>query len=443
MAKILIYTCNVVGKSMAGPAIRAWEFAKHLGADHQVILVAPNQPDREGEGFTVLSRDNPLLSVHFSSAEVIIAQSLTILLALKIKRYGIKLIIDAYDPLPLECLEIFKEDAMTVQQEKQSSALNQLIFNFKLADGIICASEKQRDLWIGFLLGRKLITPHLYSQDSSMQSFINVVPFGLSPVFPKKNGSGLREKYGLDPQDKILLWGGGIWNWFDPLTLIRAVKLLSQTRSDIKLVFLGIKVPDPTVPQMAMCTQAIELSKELELYEKTVFFNTGWVPYEERHNFLHDATVGVSMHFQHLETRYSFRTRMLDYIWAELPIVATEGDSFADLIQQQDLGVVVPYQDEYALAQAISVLVDDPQRLKQIKSNLQKIRPHFYWNKVVEPIGKMVKQMTGSSKPTKINYQDIKHLVNFLFVHFSDKGFKNSCKLIFNKMNKKLRKINC
>ena len=30
MAKVLIYSPNLIGKSMAGPAIRAWEFAKAL-----------------------------------------------------------------------------------------------------------------------------------------------------------------------------------------------------------------------------------------------------------------------------------------------------------------------------------------------------------------------------------------------------------------------------
>ena len=27
---------------------------------------------------------------------------------------------------------------------------------------------------------------------------------------------------GIDADDRLLLWGGGIWNWFDPLTVPRA-----------------------------------------------------------------------------------------------------------------------------------------------------------------------------------------------------------------------------
>ncbi len=31
---------------------------------------------------------------------------------------------------------------------------------------------------------------------------------------------------GIGPDDKVILWGGGIYNWFDPLTLLRAVDKL-------------------------------------------------------------------------------------------------------------------------------------------------------------------------------------------------------------------------
>ena len=52
---------------------------------------------------------------------------------------------------------------------------------------------------------------------------------------------------GIGPSDRLLLWGGGIWNWFDPLTVIRAVGRLAEGRSDVKLLFLGLKHPSSAV----------------------------------------------------------------------------------------------------------------------------------------------------------------------------------------------------
>jgi hypothetical protein len=39
---------------------------------------------------------------------------------------------------------------------------------------------------------------------------------------------------------------------------------------------------------------------------------------------LREADIGVSLHREDVETRYSFRTRVLDYLWAGLPIITTE-----------------------------------------------------------------------------------------------------------------------
>ena len=65
---------------------------------------------------------------------------------------------------------------------------------------------------------------------------------------------------GIGPADRLLLWGGGIWNWFDPLTVIRAVGRLSEGRSDVKLLFLGLKHPSSAVAEMTMADQAVALA---------------------------------------------------------------------------------------------------------------------------------------------------------------------------------------
>jgi glycosyltransferase involved in cell wall biosynthesis len=292
-----------------------------------------------------------------------------------------------------------------------------------MADGILCASEKQRELWLGFLLGQKLITPALYDQDSSLQQFLAVVPFGLSSDPPQKKGKGLREKFGFQPSDKILLWGGGIWNWFDPLSLIKAMNIVSQKQSHIKLIFMGVKPPDPALPMTAMSAQAIALAKEMRLLNQCVFFNDDWVPYEERQNFLLDADIGVSTHFDHLETHFSFRTRILDYLWAQLPILATQGDSFAEFIERHQLGVVVPYQNEHAIADSILALVNDPDRLKRIRNHVTSMREKFYWSSVTIPLKHMIRQLSVCSL-SKNRWSDGKILLTLLMTKIKERGLK-------------------
>lgn len=423
MAKVLIYSPNILGKSIAGAAIRSLEFAKSLSQEHQVVLLSPGDPQIQDRHFEVVSFQNPIAKKHFQDADVLIAQRLTLPLALMARRHGLKIIIDAYDPSPLELLEHFKTEPMQKQHQKILSEVSTLLFSFKMAHGILCASEKQRELWIGFLLAQKLITPVLYRQDSSLRHFIDVVPFGLPCSLPQKKGQGLREKYGFHVEDKVILWGGGIWDWFDPLSLIKAIKILSQSRRDIKLVFMGVKPPDPQLAVTSMSAAAMKLAEELGVLNQFVFFNQEWIPYEERQNFLLDANIGASIHFNHLETQFSFRTRILDYVWAGLPILTTEGDHFSELVERCHLGSVVPFENPEAIVAAILALVDHPSRLQEIKHRLAIMREKFYWTSVTAPLNEMIKRFNKCELPNRF-WQDGKTMLKFIFTKIREKGVK-------------------
>ena len=58
----------------------------------------------------------------------------------------------------------------------------------------------------------------------------------------------------------------------------------------------------------------------------------------------------MSAHHDHLEARYAFRTRMLDYLWAGPPVVATRGDALGDSSTASGLGRTVPPGDAAAFA---------------------------------------------------------------------------------------------
>src|SRR5262249_43423483 len=189
-------------------------------------------------------------------------------------------------------------------------------------DAFLCASERQRDLWLGALATVGRVDPAAYAADPSFRSLVAVLPSAIDPDPPLRPEPVLKGVLaGIAETDKVALWNGGIWNWLDPLTVIRAVHALG--REDVKLVFLGTQSPNPAVPRMAMQERAVALARELGLLGTSVFFNEGWIPYEVRGAYLLEADVGVSAHFDELETRFAFRTRLLDCMWAGLPIVTT------------------------------------------------------------------------------------------------------------------------
>lgn len=383
---VLVVTPDVLGEKMAGPAIRAYEIAKALQATCNVTLVSTVGSTLTEDNFKVRFVDDKQLRTEVSANDVLIMQGHILSSHRWIIDTEIILVADIYDPLQLEILEQSKGFDPQKRIELTVNTVETLNLQIERADFMVCASEKQRDLWLGNIGAMGRLNPLVYEQDPSLRSLIDIAPFGIQDSPPQQNVSGIRGKIpGITQTDKVLIWGGGIYNWFDPLTLIRAIAKLSKTHPDLKLFFLGVQHPNPNVLEMHMVNDAFRLSDELEVTDKHVFFNSEWVDYEHRADYLLDADAGVSTHFDHAETAFSFRTRILDYIWAGLPIITTEGDTFAGLVSEYGLGVVVPPEDEDALAQAIerTLYSDEHQVFSQ---NLQVFRDRLMWSTTLRPI---------------------------------------------------------
>ncbi len=386
-SRVLVVTGEPLLERMAGPAIRAWEIATALSSEHEVRLLSTAGARVKSDKFEVLYQAGPKLEAITDWADVIIFQGFLLEGAPWLKNSSKILVADVYDPMHLEQLEQARDlgEAGRARSIRETSrVLNEQLSR---ADFVLCASEKQRDFWLGQMAGQGRVNALVYDEDHSLDSLISVVPFGISdqdPVQVKHAIKGAVPGIGLD--DKVIIWGGGVYNWFDPLTLIRAVDRLKDRHPEVKLYFMGLKHPNPGVPDMKIAWETQQLSQDLGLTDKHVFFNTGWVPYSERADYLLDADLGVSTHFHHIETAFSFRTRILDYLWSGLPTVATSGDTFGALITQHNLGRVVAPEDVEGLEIALEEMLFDEPAIAEVRTAVKEFAEGYRWNNVLRPL---------------------------------------------------------
>ncbi len=385
--RILFISSDVVGDKMAGPAIRAVELARRLAAEHQVTLAAPNRPDlpdlagasfREGRGaFRRLVADS----------EIVVTQGLGMPLG-PVLGPGHHLVLDFYDPNPVEVLAHFREAARADARRSQDHLAARLAPLARRGDFFLYATERQRDFWLGLLAAHGRLTWEADRGHPNLDDLFAPVPFGLPDDPPRPPDRPVLKGVwpGVGSDDKVLLWGGGIWNWFDPLTVIRGVGLAAAQRPDLRLFFMGVRHPNPLIPAMAMVNRAVELARELNLLDRHVFFNHGWVDYRDRVGFLLESDLAVMAAGADLETRLSFRTRLLDGLWAGLPMIVSAGDYFADLIVDRDLGRVVPVGDAPAFGQAILDLLADPAGLAARRQRVRDAAAGFTWSRVARPL---------------------------------------------------------
>ncbi len=385
--RIVVHTMEGLGAKMAGPGIRALRLAEQLSAQADVRLVSSSRAELESEDFSVWRADDAQLLEHAAWADVLIQQQPLTSVVPAVLDQDVIVVSDLYDPFLLEQLQrgLYLAAADSRAETSRTVALvNDMLVH---ADFIICASEKQRDFWLGQLTSLGRINDRTYRADPSLRSLIDVVPFGIDEAAPIQQRHGIRGVVdGISETDKVVLWGGGIYDWFDPLTLIRAVERLARRHDDLRLFFLSTHHPNPDVGAMRMADDARALAGSLGVLGGSVFFNETWVDHERRADYFLDADLGVSTHLDHLETSFSFRTRLLDYLWAGLPIVNSAGDAFEGVIHEGGLGRIVPPGDVDALAAALEELLYDDEATKRSRSAVAEYAPRLRWSAAVTPL---------------------------------------------------------
>lgn len=397
---VLFISADFVGETMAGVALRAYELARAIEPHADVTIAAPESevpPQREVRQVAYVPREpRGALADEVARADAVFTQPLFPHQQPLLRRPGLRVIHDIITPEPFENLEylherhpLFRRAMLSIVADRVTGALHD-------SHHLVCGSDKQRDMWIGAMLAERLVDPALYDRDPDLRGVIDTVPFGVGADPPRRQGDGPREVFGLAPDDEILLWSGGIWEWLDADTAIRSVVHLAGRRPTAKLVFMAAS---PHGPAQGPEARARELARSLGALGKTVFFSDRWIPYDERGTWMLEAGANLALHRDHLEARFAFRTRFLDCFWARLPIVGTRGDFLATRVERDGLGATAPPGDPEAVAAVIEQVLDNGRG--HYEEALARVADEHRWERVAEPI---VRYVTGAELPPRLGH---------------------------------------
>jgi GT2 family glycosyltransferase len=384
--RLLIISHDIVNEKMAGPGMRYLEMALSLVKDLTVTLAVPGETSLKVPGVrleTYRFEQPASLQRLAQDCDVVLLSSFILEKFPFLKDLPIRRVIDLYDPLVLENLHLYQSEPIDLQTSLNTRTVQIMNRLVRLGDYFICGNVRQRDFWIGVLAANGRINPHTFAQDSSLRTLIDVVGVGF-PEQPPQSHPLLRGIHAAFPADsKIVLWGGGIWDWLDPLSLVKAWPSVIEQVPQARLVFLGTRHPNPLVPPHKMADKVQTLADTIGEKDRTIFFFE-WLSYGDREALLCEADLGVVLHPVHLETRYSIRTRVFDYLWAKLPVLVTSGDVTSEWVAEYGLGRVVPPLDEKAVAQALIELLAQPK--SSWAAAFTPLKDKFTWSQVVAPL---------------------------------------------------------
>lgn len=371
--------------------MRAWGLAKGLKENGLEVTVGINsafpQDASEHQGVKIInwsadesfadalnSYDAIIVSYCMGSDSVFIADNIN---------DSVLLVLDVYVPI---YVEVSARNAHDMGSELRNYLADIQRFNrvLKRGDYFICANQTQKVFYIGVLGSLGVINPRSYSQDR-----ILVVPFGVhnEPVTVMENPY---LKLGIKNNDKVVLWFGGLYPWFRIQEYLDAVLELTSKHADMKFVFVGGKNPFNNNPDLLRQYElAVAFFKKHKILDKSVFF-VDWVDFDTRVNWYKHADFVVSLNQPGEENGFSWRTRVMDYVWGELVVLTNGGDPLGNQLIYEGAAVELKSLTSASIKRSIESIYEDKKLLENTRQNLLRIKKQYYWDKVTKDLVKKI-----------------------------------------------------
>lgn len=247
-------------------------------------------------------------------------------------------------------------------------------------DVFLCASEAQRKFYKGVLSAVGRLNPATYGKE-----FIRIVPYGIYRQEPKASERPISKLLGNHKNVKKILWFGGIYPWFDLRNLVSAIKQLNQDLP-AKLVIVGAKNPFNSHPDFVRPYEELMEFIEADPELQDLIILQDWVEFEKRADWYLDSDLVVVANKLGEENELAWRTRLVDFMWADLPIITNGGDPLGEELLAHDAAAQLHGLSAKEVAADLHQLLAEPKKLKTIQSNLHQLKKHYYWDVVTQEL---------------------------------------------------------
>lgn len=183
---------------------------------------------------------------------------------------------------------------------------------------------------------------------------LHVIPHGNENLFPastngSKVGVDLRQRYGLGPEDPVVLFFGTLTPSKGLPDLLQAFALMRRQGSRARLVVAGFP------SKLVNVNELMQLATDLGI-SPAVTFDPRYIPIEEVGPLMKLANVVVYPYHNITQSG----ALQVAYAYGR-PVVATAVGGLPEAVEDGRSGILVPPESPPALAAALSKILDDPE----------------------------------------------------------------------------------
>jgi glycosyltransferase involved in cell wall biosynthesis len=397
-----------------GGGLRCWGLANGIKANNVNIevTVAYNEAYKK-EKFTHNFQDINIATWNETSVAALVKEYDSVIVSYCMGNLSIavaeavnpeqQLVLDCYVPIYVE-MSARKSSDIEGEYKAFNFELDRWAAVLRRGDLFLCANDAQKSFYEGVLGAVGRINPITYGEE-----LIRVVPYGIYEEKPVPKSKPL-QKLLTDKKALKVLWFGGIYPWFDLTNLIDAVKTCNES-TPTELVIVGAKNPFNTHPDFVRkYTDLVEYIDTNDL--SPIVHIADWVNFNDRGDWYLDSDIVVVVNEEGPENKLAWRTRLVDFVWADLPILTNAGDPLGEMLVAHKAAIRLDALSSHAIASKITEITSKPDLLKEAKRNIAQFRTKLLWPVVTQQLTKDIQNHTRAldltTKVSKIKIDNSK-----------------------------------
>ena len=186
----------------------------------------------------------------------------------------------------------------------------------------------------------------------------------------EKNKDIWKEEFDFSVNDRVILYVGHFYQWKGVYTLLDSAKFLK--RDDIKLVLIGGTEIDQK-----------NLSNYIEKEQISNVYVKNFILHKEVIKYLKSADILILPNTAKEErsSKYTTPVKLFEYMASEVPIIASELDSFSRYLKNEKNVLFFQADDASDLARKIIKIIDNKQLSESIAKNALDCVQKYTWRK--------------------------------------------------------------
>lgn len=213
----------------------------------------------------------------------------------------------------------------------------------RMVDGVVCVPSRSDTIY------------HKYAKiKKNIQIVANVPELGNN--IDEQLYDELKKKY---QNHRIILYAGFIGKKKGIMEVMRAIKMIKDKHSSVKLLLIGSCIGDDT-KLIEEYVLANGLDDNVDIIE--------FQPYQKLNTFYRIADIGLALvekEYGAMLTKGNSR-KIIEYMKASLPIIAPDNGEVGLIVKEEKCGLVINIFNEVDIANAIGYLLDNPSEAKKM-----------------------------------------------------------------------------